>query len=201
MTDKNWKKAQKYEKEWWGNAINTYAEEMKQFLYAKKMGLITSPTIKTPYRFDLQGKSILDIGGGPCSLLLKCEGFKTAEVVDPLSIPAWVKSRYITADIQYTQMKGEDIKNKNLEKFKIDEIWIYNVLPHCKNPKKIIENAKKIGKLIRIFEWIDTPIGAGHISSPTAKELNEWLGGEGKVEQLTGVAHGKAYYGVFPTKQ
>lgn len=191
-----WKKATQWEKEWWGNCVNTYGEEAKQFLYAQKMGLMTSPTIKTPFRFDLGEIFVLDIGGGPCSLLLKCEGFKGAEVIDPLQIPDWIKKRYLAAGIHYAQIKGEDIKGK----CRFDEVWIYNVLPHCENPKKIIENARGIGKLIRIFEWIDTPIGKGHLSSVTEKELNEWLGGEGKVEKLNGIAHGKAYYGVFPTK-
>jgi len=190
-----WQKAQEYEQNWWGNCVNTYGEEMKQLIYAEKMGLITSPIVKTPYRFDLNYISVLDIGGGPCSLLLKCENVRGV-IFDPLSIPEWAWERYEKAGIPFYQCKGEDIKDAK----KYDEIWIYNVLPHCENPKKVIENAKKIGKLIRIFEWIDTPIGEGHPSSLTEKQLNEWLGGEGKVEQLTGIAHGKAYYGVFPTK-
>jgi len=189
------KEAQKWEKEWWGNCVNTYGEEMKQFLYAEKMGLNRAPTIKTPYRFDLQGKSVLDIGGGPTSLLLKCENVKSL-VIDPINFPKWIWDRYEEAGITFLCMEGEEIPTKD----SFDEVWIYNVLAHCKNPKEIIENARKVSKLIRIFEWIDTPVGAGHISSLTEKELNEWLEGEGKVEQLTGVAHGKAYYGVFPTK-
>ena len=195
----NWEKAQKYEKEWWGDCVNTYGEEMKQLLYAEKMGLIRAPIIKTPYRFDLQGKSVLDIGGGPVSLLLKCVNFRAAKVIDPLPVPNWVRQRYQAAGITYKQQKAEDMKGSDWWYY--DEIWIYNVLPHCENPQKVIENAKKARHLVRIFEWIDTPIGAGHISSITEKELNEWLGGEGKVEQLTGIAHGKAYYGIFPTKR
>ena len=194
-----WQQAQEWEEEWWGNCINTYSEETKQFLYAQKMGLITSPIIKTPYRFDLGGISVLDIGGGPCSLLLKCENV-IGTVFDPLSIPIWVGKRYEAAGINLGQCKGEDITKGQIILGKYDEVWIYNVLPHCENPKKIIENAQKIGKLIRIFEWIDTPIGKGHPSSLNEKDLNEWLGGEGRVENLTGICHGRAYYGVFPTK-
>jgi len=193
---KDWQKATDWEKDWWGNCVNTFSEETKQLLYAQKMGLITAPTIKTPYRFDLQEKSVLDIGGGPVSLLLKCENFAEAIVFDPINFPQWVWQRYKKAGIAFFCMKGEEIPTKLI----VDEVWIYNVLPHCEDPKKIIENAKKIGKLIRIFEWIDTPIGAGHINSITEEKLNKWLNGEGKVEQLKGIAHGKAYYGVFPTK-
>ena len=100
-------------------------------------------------------------------------------------------------NIEFYQIRGEMLTTDT----KYDEVWIYNVLPHCENPEEIIKIAKEKGKLIRIFEWIDTPIGKGHLSSLTEKQLNEWLGGEGKVEQLNGIAHGKAYYGVFPIKQ
>jgi len=201
---KEWEKSIEWEEEWWGNCVNTLGEEVKQLLYAQKMGLITAPTFKTPYRFELNGISVLDIGGGPVSLLLKCENGGHLVVSDPLPVPNWVKERYDAAGIIFYEIKGEDLLKEREEfnsKLIFDEIWIYNVLPHCENPKKIIENAKQIGKLIRIFEWIDTPIGKGHLSSLTEKELNEWLGGEGKVEQLNGIAHGKAYYGVFPIKK
>jgi len=200
---KNWQKASDWEREWWGNCVNTLGEETKQLLYAQKMGLITAPTIKTPYRFEIGNISVLDIGGGPVSLLLKCQEHLPKSpnrrwiVIDPIDFPEWVKKRYEIAGIEFYNHKGEELESLKLT---FDEVWIYNVLPHCENPKKIINNAKKIAKLIRIFEWIDTPIGAGHISSITEEKLNEWLDGEGKVEQLKGIAHGKAYYGVFPTR-
>lgn len=198
---KNWGKANKWEEEWWGNCVNTLGEETKQLLYAQKMGLITAPTFKTPYRFDLQGKSVLDIGGGPVSILLKCENVN-GMVIDPLKFPEWVLSRYKEAGIKFSCMKGEEAEPEK-PFHEVDEVWIYNVLPHCENPKKIIENAKELGKLIRIFEWIDTPTNIGHIHTLTEENLNKWLKGEGKVEQIKSqnTCFGKAYYGIFPTKR
>lgn len=194
----DWHEAQEWEKEWHDNCVNSFNEEEKQLLYAEKIGLQRTRTHKTPYNFDLNQTSVLDIGGGAYSLLLKCINFKKVMVVDPLmdKFPHWVRSRYASAGILHIGMKGEDIL---VEGF--DEVWIYNVLEHAEFPEKIIENAKRAGKLIRIFEWVDIPTSPGHLHTLTESKLNEWLGGEGKVEVMnTNLAKGKAYYGIFPTK-
>lgn len=183
-----------WEKEWHGTCQNTYGEETKQLLYAEKMGLVRCPDEKTPYRFDMKGISVLDIGGGPASLLLKCVNVK-GKVVDPLDFPKWVSDRYELAGIAYELVSGEELNEINW-----DECWIYNVLQHVEDPEKVIENAMKAGKLIRIFEWVGMKPSPGH-KTLSEDDLNRWLGGEGKVEQLTGQngCFGKAYYGVFPT--
>ena len=187
-----WEQAQQWESEWWGNASNSLYEELKQLTYASKMGLVRNPSAKTPYRFDLGGKSVLDIGGGPESLLLKCVNFK-GKVVDPMKQPKWVLERYKEAGIEYEQKKAEEIKEKAW-----DEVWIYNVLQHCEDPKKVIDNAKKAGKLVRVFDWINTPKSPGHINNLTETQLDEYFGGVGKSEHLTEPPTiGWAYYGIF----
>ena len=57
----NWEEANKWESTWWGDCTDTVNEEIKQRTYAKKIGLSE----------DFSDKTILDIGGGPVSLLLK----------------------------------------------------------------------------------------------------------------------------------
>lgn len=191
-----WEKAQVWEAEWHGKCLNSLNEELKQLVYAEKMGLIPTPTPKTPYNFDLKGKRILDIGGGAYSLLLKCVNYSYGTmVVDPLMVtfPAWVTERYEEAGIEYDALKGEELE---LEGF--DEVWIYNVLQHTTEPKKVIENALRAGKVVRIFEWVETGTNIGHLHDLNEKDLNEWLGGEGKVENIDkNNAVGKCYYGVF----
>lgn len=191
----DWKKAQAWEKDWWNLCLNTYFEEMKQLLYANRMGLVTTPDAKTPYRFDLGGIKVIDIGGGPCSLLLKCVNVQGA-VIDPLDFPKWVLVRYQMANIHFRSMTAESLVIKGF-----DEAWIYNALQHVKNPELVIANACRASNLIRLFEWIDTPPNEGHPNTLTEVELNSWLGGEGKVETFTGQhgCKGKAYYGIFPT--
>lgn len=189
-----------WEKNWWGNCCNTYGEETKQLLYAQKMGLQFYHNGKSPYFINMQGKSVLDIGGGPCSLLLKCENVDRGVVVDPCDYPNWVKSRYVEAGIDVLNIKAEDFCDVPIGIVLpiFDEVWIYNCLQHVENPKKVIENAKKLSKIIRIFEWVDNGVSEGHPNDLKEEELNKWLGGIGKVEYLnTKDCIGKCYYGVF----
>ena len=189
-----------WELSWWGDCRNTFGEEYKQILYAQKMGLQLYHNKKSPYNIKLEGDSILDIGGGPTSLLLKVDRFEKAMVIDPLmdKYPQWIRDRYKSSFIDFQSIKGEDLDQlKNT----YDEVWIYNVLQHVEEPYKIIKLAQRIGKLIRIFEWVETETNIGHPHSLSEKQLNEWLHGEGKTEQLTGQSncYGKCYYGIFPT--
>lgn len=188
-----WSEAQAWECDWWGTCVNTLGEELKQVLYLHKMGLHFTEDDKTPYKIDMAGVSILDIGGGPVSLLLKCVNFSRVKVVDPLQLPTWVLARYKAADIEFEQSRVEDIEESGW-----DECWIYNVLPHVENPEVLIFKARQAAQLIRIFDWINTPLSDGHLCSVSEEQLNYWLGGEGKVELINdGKCRGKAYYGIF----
>ena len=191
----NWQAAQEWEREWWGNCCNSLGEETKQLLYANRMGLRTFYDGKSPHNFDLGGTSVLDIGGGPCSLLLKCVNV-VGKVVDPLEFPAWVSMRYQAAGIELKRAQGEHIDTTGW-----DEAWLYNVLEHTEEPESIIQNARRAARLVRVFQWIDTGLSAGHLHSLTAAQLNDWLNGAGKVEQIDqGECRGRAYYGIFPTE-
>lgn len=192
-----WKKAQQWEKSWHDNCVNSYNEETKQLVYAKYMGLKMTHNAKTPYVFDMQDKSVLDLGGGPYSLLLKCENFSKAVVVDPGDYPEWVIARYSSANIVYWKILAEDIEC-DCELF--DEVWLYNVLQHTYNPEQIVKNALSRGRIVRIFEWINTGISEGHLHDLEKDMLDTWLGGYGKTKYLNGEGgcKGDAYYGIFP---
>lgn len=196
-----WNKAQSWEAGWWGDCINTLNEEQKQLTYAEKMGLQWVRDPKTPYNLEIQGRSVLDVGGGPVSLLLKATGFSVAVVADPLmdAYPDWVRARYKEHHIASLSYPGEKL-GREMDQQLFDEVWCYNVLQHVSNPALVVKNMIKLGRLIRIFEWIDTPTNVGHPHSLKAHELDSWLNGEGKVEQLQQPGlYGKAYFGVFPT--
>lgn len=199
-----WEIAQSWELDWHSSCINSLNEELKQIVYAEKMGLIRTPTPKTPYNYDLEGKSVLDCGGGAYSLLLKCVNYHidklgktTTTVTDPLMMkyPQWVRDRYTEAGITFQEEKGEDVGYWDVP---YDEVWIYNVLEHTENPKKVVENALEVGNIVRIFEWLGVPKNVGHIHTLNEQDLNKWLGGEGKVEKINrNGAVGTAFYGVF----
>ena len=177
-----------FERTWWGNCCNTYGEETKQFVYANLM------EIKRAYNsFVLPNISVLDIGGGPVSMMLKCSGLKRGLVVDPINYPQWTKDRYRLANIDVKVLGGEDVEETGF-----DEVWIYNCLQHTIDPEKIIKNARAAAPVLRIFEWIDIPAHEGHPQELKEDKLNEWIGGKGGTAVLNqDGCHGRCYYGVF----
>jgi hypothetical protein len=193
----SWNKAQSWEQNWWLKVFhNTLNEENKQITYAEKMGLKFIPDGHSPYWIDAENKSILDIGCGPTSLLLKTKNLRQGYLADPLidKYPSWVTDRYRSMDMLTTSRKGEDLGNHP----EVDEVWIYNCLEHVDNARKVIKNARKAAKTVRIFEWVDTDKNEGHPIVLTEKSLNRWLGGVGRVEYVKSRnAVGKAYFGVF----
>lgn len=206
MDRNGWIKEQAWESKWWGDCLNTYNEETKQFLYAGFMGIKTMSSYGVK-AFDVGGQDIIDIGGGPTSMLLKTQTATQAKnslvlpgmairgrgvVADPCIYPDWIKYRYEAAGIELWDIPGERLPTS--EHF--DEAWIYNVLQHTMSPREIIESAKAVSRTIRIFEWIDTRIAPGHPHSLTKEMLDEFLCTDGRTVRLTGESgcYGHAYY-------
>ena len=180
---------------WWQDCANTFHEEQKQLVYAPRMGLLPYWGVAHPPTFNLQGRSVIDIGGGPVSLLLKCVEKGRAVVADPSVFPDWVTARYEHCGIEYWRMEGE---SPSLADYSFDEAWIYNVLQHVRDPALVVARARGIAKNVRLFEWIDIPPYDGHPHLLTEDLLNQWVGGHGFTVHLdTDGAVGRAYYGVF----
>ena len=179
----------KFEMEYWGNCVNTFDEDQKHFVYAKFMEIQQSH-----YSFDAKNKRILDIGGGPSSMLLKCKNLNEGKVCDPIDYPLWTKIRYAVHNISVEVQPGEEVNEKGW-----DEVWIYNCLQHVESVEKIIENAKRAAPVLRIFEWLDIPAHEGHPVELTKELLDHVIGlpGSGTVMLNESGCYGKAYYGVF----
>lgn len=198
----DWHDAQHDEKEWWSTCANTYWEETKQLVYADLMGIRFQEDERGPYYIELGSKSVLDIGGGPVSLLLKASTTSERTVADPCDYPSWVGERYKAQGIEYAQTKGEDVdefvKSKDT---KYDEVWLYNCLQHTDDPARIIANALaalKPGGTFRIFEWINTPTNTAHPHSLTKQDLDTWIGQSGQTTTLSRQGcYGDAYHGAF----
>jgi len=189
-----WDRAQEWELAWHGDAANLFHEEEKQIVYASRMGLEFTRNAKTPYVLDLQGKSVIDIGSGPCSLLLKAENFSRAYAVDPLmdKFPEWVRGRYRAHGITPIAACGETVDLPP-----VDEVWIYNVLEHVQNPEAVAKNALRLGKVVRLFEWVNMCVNEGHIHALTREQLEEWFGPGAVEEMAESGCYGSAFYGVF----
>lgn len=187
---------QEYERQWWGDCTNTFSEEVKQITYASLMGLINTPDQETGCwpQYNAQYKSILDIGGGPCSLLLKVINANLKCIVDPCKYPIWTKKRYAMAGITLFVEPAETFRTT--EKF--DEVWIYNVLQHVDDPDRIITTARLHAPVLRIFDWIDLPPSPGHPHTLTKKWLDDMIGCDGSTMYVDeNGARGNAYYGVY----
>ena len=177
-----------FEKDYWGNCCNTFDEDQKHYVYARLMGLRQSH-----YSFVLPNISVIDIGGGPSSMLLKCNGLSKGLVVDPIDYPQWTKDRYSLMNINVNVDLGENVTETGY-----DEVWIYNCMQHAVSPATIIANARAAAPVLRIFEWIDIPAHDGHPHELTEESLNDWIGAKGNVTTLgESGCYGKAYYGVF----
>lgn len=181
---------------WWGDCANTWHEEQKQFVYAKRMGLRAEWGGAHPPTFDLEGRSVIDIGGGPVSLLLKCVNRGYSVVCDPGRFPAWVNARYRECAIEHWTQNAEGLSSGH----DFDEAWIYNTLQHVHDPALVIEQARDAAKVIRVFEWIDIPPYPGHPHELTEERLDFWFGSKGFTVTLNeSGAVGRAYYGVLTT--
>ena len=177
-----------FERDYWGKCCNTFDEDQKHYVYANLMGIK-----QIGYSFDAESKKILDIGGGPTSMLLKCLNLKWGLVIDPIAYPQWTVDRYKSMNIDVVVGRGESRGASGW-----DEVWIYNCLQHAEDPELVIANAKRAAPVVRFFEWIDIPAHDGHPHMLTEELLNKWLGGKGGTCNLAqSGCYGRAYYGVF----
>jgi hypothetical protein len=193
--ERTWEQEQEWERQWWADCANTYGEETKQLTYAHRMGFTIVPYAGKWPVYDMEGRSVVDVGGGPASILLKCVNLGRALVADPCKYPPWVYDRYHERGIGTTLMPGEE-----LEVLAADEVWIYNVLQHVQDPERVVARARAAGRTLRIFEWLETPASPGHPHTLTFRDLNAWTGrGTGHIEEMNeNGCVGLAYYGVFP---
>jgi 2-polyprenyl-3-methyl-5-hydroxy-6-metoxy-1,4-benzoquinol methylase len=160
--DTFWKDAQLHEGEYWGNCLNlrAWGEFVKQEQYGREMDLFADYG-DVGGELDMQGKSVLDVGGGPVSMTLRCYNSPKLVVADPLEWPPSALRRYKNYGIKFVRVTGEDLPNGGL----FDEVWMYNVLQHVKDPAlvlaKTISHVAPQGKF-RIFEWINIPADTCH---------------------------------------
>jgi SAM-dependent methyltransferase len=117
---------------------------------------------------DVKNKTVIDIGCGPLSLLLR-HPVKIGVGLDPIEYGD-LEEAYATKGIKRLIKCGEDL---DITDGLYDEAWIYNCLQHVKDPNKIIENALTVAKTVRIFEWTFIKPYTGHLHELTPDLLYE----------------------------
>ncbi len=187
-----WAEHNEWERTWWGACANTFEEQLKQEVYAAYMRL--SPQFVVPgHWFDMKGRSVLDVGGGPCSLLLRCRGFPRAVVVDPCGFPEWVTVRYREADIEHVRAQAENCGSLGV----FDEGWVYNCLQHVEDVAKVVQFIVGSVKKVRVFEYLNVGVCPGHPNNLTKELLDGLFGKKGLTEKHSGLVNGEVYFGVF----
>jgi ubiquinone/menaquinone biosynthesis C-methylase UbiE len=154
-----WEDNQKYERHEWAEnvfIVQGHTEVDKQNFYSEFMGITDSHVFE---KIDLNGKSILDIGCGPVSLLLRCYNFSRAVGVEPLFYGTDVDTIYKNHGVSLVRLPAEEL---SFEEQEFDEVWMYNCLQHVYDPTLILDKISKFGKTLRIFEWLDIPPHTGH---------------------------------------
>jgi 2-polyprenyl-3-methyl-5-hydroxy-6-metoxy-1,4-benzoquinol methylase len=156
---------------------------MKQQSYMRRMGVIQVGLGEQWPCYQSSAHSIVDIGGGPVSPLLKLARLQHGVVVDPGHYPEWTRMRYAHCGIDVIRERAEDWL-RNTEQLSFDEAWCMNVLQHTVDPEVIVKGMRRVARRVRIFEWINTPPSLGHPHTLLADSLNEWLEGTGTVESI-----------------
>tara|TARA_B100001758_G_C18253644_1_gene527177 strand:- start:10 stop:942 length:933 start_codon:yes stop_codon:yes gene_type:complete len=154
---------------WYSEYINKYEHEEE---WHKKPGHMVMTAaghsiFKKELEIDLDqtDKTILDIGGGPHSILLDCNDFKKGVIVDPIDYRETFEGLsevFGKCNIEFVPTEMENYKSKG-ETF--DEVWCYNVLPHADDEKEFFDSLLKCckkGTIIRITEPINLLPYEGH---------------------------------------
>lgn len=181
-----------FERDFWGTCANSFGEETKQILYMREMGFPLVRDWRSAFNFDFGGRSVIDIGGGPVSVLLKRVDDGASWVVDPMFLPEWARRRYVETGVVYIEKSGETftklraMRDDEGKLRQFDVGLIYNCLQHVDDPAKVITNALRVSKTLRMFEWIDIPPHEGHPHMLTQSMLEEATGQRGVVKQFYG---------------
>ncbi len=170
-----WTEVQRHEADYWGNCLGmrAWGEFVKQEMYGREMGLFDAYG-NGDGELVMRGKSVLDVGGGPMSMTLRCWDASHLVVVDPCNWPASVERRYRNYGIQFIREAGEELDKLALSTEQYDEVWVYNVLQHTQEPQIVVNNAVARvarGGVLRIFEWLNIPADECHPHVLTS----EWL--------------------------
>lgn len=106
----------------------------------------------------VDGRDVLDIGGGPCPIVAdQSLSLGTRVVVDPMDVDETIDPTppNVVRIKKYAETLSLSVK--------FDEVWVYNVLQHVTSPSLVVETVQRhAAHTVRWFEWINTPLSVVH---------------------------------------
>lgn len=156
-----WVAAQRKEREFHMMTGARPEEARKRGQYAAMMGIGWEVA---------EGKRILDIGCGPESLMLLYDVAPGSVALDPLKFRVEDEEVYAAHGITRAIAPAETWEWDG-EPF--DEVWIYNCLQHTMDPQRIMANAKRWGRRVRLWEWVNKGTDAQHLHGFHADDFRD----------------------------
>lgn len=132
------------------------------FSYSNHFGYLSIPE-------DLGGKTIIEIGCAGFPALYFRKNYKGI-IVEPL-ITFTLDMICSEKGLLWVRSAVEDITLPSA-----DEIWIFNVMQHIRDPELFILKCKEAADIIRFFEPIDYPVCEYHPHTFSADDFRRWFG-------------------------
>jgi 2-polyprenyl-3-methyl-5-hydroxy-6-metoxy-1,4-benzoquinol methylase len=174
MSSEQWTNAQAGELKYWQRPGCLWGEFDKQLCYFRHMKLWEDFGLPD-FELDMKGKSVLDIGCGPASGMLRMTNASRLTGVDPCEYGAAARRRYKAFGIDYHVARAEDMESLNLPVHDLG--LIYNVLQHPEDPAAIVRQAIKHCREIRLIEWQFVPQDNEHLWVLTPDLVLNWFAG------------------------
>lgn len=171
-----WEDAQIGELKYWQRPRVVWGEHDKQLSYFEHMKMWEDFGI-ADFELDMKDKSVLDIGCGPASSLLRMTNAACLSGIDPIEYGAAARRRYTAFGIDYRVSPAENLDREFGEHSMFDLTLCYNVLQHPENPEKIVKQMIHHSREIRIFEWLWIPTDNEHLWMLTPDMLLNWFQG------------------------
>lgn len=140
---------------------------------------------------EQHGKRIIEIGPADFPALMFCAAY-TGTVVEPMP------SEYLTEICSRCGIERITDTVETITLPKSDEVWLFNVMQHVKDPEIFIFSCKENTSVIRFFEPINQPICTHHPHTFTKEDFERWYGEVSMyTDRLPGFFDADCVYGIW----
>lgn len=116
-------------------------------------------------------KLIIEVGCGPYPAAMFCDNL-SAIVFEPL----FSRSAECGSGIAWIRQPFEDAEVD----LGADEVWLFNVLQHVRDPEAVVAKAKQVASVVRYFEPVDYGTCIYHPHTFSEADFNRWFPGSVK---------------------